>query len=323
MHSEPFSEPHAATGERHTVASVTVDCPAKTNLVLRVGETHAEWGGRHALDTIYCGVGVTDSVTVTRKLPGSGFSLDLAGAHLGDLAHTGTDMRRNHAVLALYALAEVCGQSTDVAITLDKRIPVGAGLGGGSADAAGTLLALNVLWGLDWPVERLEPIAASLGADMPFCLHGGFARGSGFGQAIEPLEADHPEVRRLYDAGFQNLLLVGAYDDELSTPDVYRRFDEIGADPEHANDLERAAVDLHPRSRRAIDVALAAGATMAFVSGSGPSVVACTPNESVRRRIADDWRQTRSTDRIIATDAPARPRISATVATPLTVSARR
>ncbi|KAB8291984.1 4-(cytidine 5'-diphospho)-2-C-methyl-D-erythritol kinase [Bifidobacterium avesanii] len=323
-----------SNGSGHTVASVTVDCPAKTNLVLRVGETHAEWGGRHALDTIYCGVGVTDSVTVTRKLPGSGFSLDLAGAHLGDLAHTDSDMRRNHAVLALYALAEACGESTDVAITLDKRIPVGAGLGGGSADAAGTLLALNVLWGLNWPVERLEPIAASLGADMPFCLHGGFAHGSGFGEVIEPLDDDHEDIARLRDAGFGGRLLVGAYDDELRTPDVYRRFDEIGADPDHMNDLQRAAVDLHPRSQRAIDVALAAGATMAFVSGSGPSVVACVPSETVLRRIADDWRSTRAADRIIAADAPARPRVTATVAsagtsagasaaTPLTVSAER
>ncbi|MBT1178909.1 4-(cytidine 5'-diphospho)-2-C-methyl-D-erythritol kinase [Bifidobacterium vespertilionis] len=297
----------------HEIASVTVDCPAKTNLVLRVGETHAEWGGRHALDTIYCGVGVTDSVTVTRKLPGTSFSLDLAGEHLGDLALSESDMRRNHAVLALYALAEASGMSPDVAITLDKRIPVGAGLGGGSSDAAGTLLALNVLWGLNWPVERLEPIAASLGADMPFCLHGGYAHGGGFGQTITPLADDDPDIVRLREAGFAERLLIGAYDDELSTPDVYRRFDEIGANPDHFNDLQHAAEDLHPRSRLAIDVALAAGASMAFVSGSGPSVVACAPNDEVRGLIVADWQSARAVDRIIAADAPAAPRISATV----------
>ncbi|NMN01026.1 4-diphosphocytidyl-2C-methyl-D-erythritol kinase [Bifidobacterium sp. DSM 109958] len=293
-----------------TAAAVTVDVPAKTNLVLRVGRTHPEWGGRHALDTIYCGVGVTDTVTVTRKTPGAGFSLDMAGRHLGDLA-TGSagaaDMRRNHAVRALYALAEASGNEPDVAITLSKRIPVGAGLGGGSADAAGTLLALNELWGLRWPIERLEPVAAGLGADMPFCLRGGFAHGSGFGQIIEPLDADDEQIARLRARGLTGRMLIGAYADELHTPDVYRRFDELGADPEHVNDLQRAALDLHPRSALAIETALAAGATMAFVSGSGPSVVACAPGDEVRRTIERDWRQTGAVDRVIAADAPARP----------------
>lgn len=81
--------------------SVEVTVPAKTNLTLHVGPAHEEWGGRHALDTIYCAIGVNDVVTATAKTPGSGFSLELSGEHLGDLASSGSDMRRNHAVLAL------------------------------------------------------------------------------------------------------------------------------------------------------------------------------------------------------------------------------
>ena len=65
-----------------TINAVSVDCPAKTNLTLHVGPSHAEWGGRHELDTIYCAVGVYDTVTATRKAPGSGFSLNLEGAYL-------------------------------------------------------------------------------------------------------------------------------------------------------------------------------------------------------------------------------------------------
>ena len=287
--------------------SVDVDCPAKTNLTLRVGQARAEWGNRHALDTIYCAVSIYDTVTATRKAPGTGFSLDLSGTHLGDLAASGTDMRRNHAVLALFAMAEASGREPDVALTIDKRIPVGAGLGGGSADAAATLLALNTLWGLDWPLERLREVAAGLGADMPFCLSGGYAHGTGFGERITPLEEDR--IRQLRDSGFAGPLVVGAYQAELRTPEVYATFDELGGDPDHDNDLQRAAISLHPRSGAAVRAALQAGATHAFVSGSGPSVVAFAPDAARLQAIANAWRESAAVDRIIAADAPATPKV--------------
>lgn len=287
--------------------SVSVDCPAKTNLTLRVGQARAEWGNRHALDTIYCAVSIYDTVTATRKAPGTGFSLDLSGTHLGDLAASGTDMRRNHAVLALFAMAEASGREPDVALTIDKRIPVGAGLGGGSADAAATLLALNTLWGLDWPLERLREVAAGLGADMPFCLSGGYAHGTGFGERITPLEEDR--IRQLRDSGFAGPLVVGAYQAELRTPEVYVTFDELGGDPDHDNDLQRAAISLHPRSGAAVRAALQAGATHAFVSGSGPSVVAFAPDAARLQAIANAWRESAAVDRIIAADAPATPKV--------------
>lgn len=287
--------------------SVSVDCPAKTNLTLRVGQARAEWGNRHALDTIYCAVSIYDTVTATRKAPGTGFSLDLSGTHLGDLAASGTDMRRNHAVLALFAMAEASGREPDVALTIDKRIPVGAGLGGGSADAAATLLALNTLWGLDWPLERLREVAAGLGADMPFCLSGGYAHGTGFGERITPLEEDR--IRQLRDSGFAGPLVVGAYQAELRTPEVYATFDELGGNPDHDNDLQRAAISLHPRSGAAVRAALQAGATHAFVSGSGPSVVAFAPDITRLQAIANAWRESAAVDRIIAADAPATPKV--------------
>lgn len=287
--------------------SVSVDCPAKTNLTLRVGAPRAEWGNRHALDTIYCAVGVYDTITATRKAPGTGFSLDLTGTHLGDLASSGTDMRRNHAVLALFALAEVSGHEPDVALSIDKRIPVGAGLGGGSADAAATLLALNALWELDWPIERLRTVAAGLGADMPFCLSGGYARGTGFGELIEPL--DDAAAARLRAQGYAGTLLIGAYQAELRTPEVYATFDELGGDPGHTNDLQRAAISLHPRSGAAVDAAERAGATHAFVSGSGPSVVAFVPDQERMHAVVQAWRDAGAVDRIIAAEAPAAPKV--------------
>ena len=263
-----------------TINAVSVDCPAKTNLTLHVGPSHAEWG-------------VYDTVTATRKAPGSGFSLNLEGAYLGDLASSGSDMRRNHAVLALFAMAEASGHEPDVALNIDKRIPVGAGMAGGSADAAATILALNTLWDLDWPIERLQEVAATLG--------------TGFGERIEQLDDDGDIVRDLTERGFTGHLLVGAYRAELRTPEVYATFDQIGAGDGDENHLQKAAVSLHPRSGQAIEEALRAGASQAFVSGSGPSVIAFVPTEDAADAVQRAWQDSRCVDRIIATNAPARP----------------
>ena len=289
------------------IDSVSVDCPAKTNLTLHVGPSHAEWGGRHELDTIYCAVGVYDTVTATRKAPGTGFSLNLEGAHLGDLASSVSDMRRNHAVLALFAMAEASGHEPDVALNINKRIPVSAGMAGGSADAAATILALNALWNLDWPIERLRKVASTLGADMPFCLTGGYARGTGFGERIEQLDDDGDIVRGLKERGFAGRLLVGAYRAELRTPEVYATFDQIGAGKADDNHLQKAAIALHPRSGQAIEEALHAGARQAFVSGSGPSVIAFVPTDDIAAAVQAAWQDSCCVDRIIATSAPARP----------------
>ncbi|PJM78315.1 4-(cytidine 5'-diphospho)-2-C-methyl-D-erythritol kinase [Bifidobacterium scaligerum] len=289
--------------------TVSVDCPAKTNLVLHVGSTHEEWGGRHELDTIYCAVGVYDTVTATAKQPGTGFSLAIEGAYLGDLASSSADMRRNHAVLALFAMAEAAGREPDVALTITKRIPVGAGLGGGSADAAATLLAVNRLWDLHWPVERLRAIAATLGADMPFCVTGGMARGTGFGEQITDIAPDSEQGLRLAKEGFAGQVLVGAYQSQLSTPEVYHTFDVVGAGAQDANHLQASAISLHPRSGQAIEAALAAGARHAFVSGSGPSVVAFVPDDTAADQVITAWRDEALVDRIIRAVAPAKPSV--------------
>ena len=235
-YDDQLDEPAALT--------VRVDCPAKTNLTLEVGPTHDEWGGRHELDTIYCAIGVYDTITATAKHPGAGFSLELEGAHLGDLASSSSDMRRNHAVLALFAMAQAASRDSDVALTITKRIPVGAGLGGGSADAAATILAVNQLWELHWPMERLRTIAATLGADMPFCLSGGFAHGTGFGERIEVIDAGSAAERNLIGQGYAGEVLVGAYQSQLSTPEVYHTFDAVGPGNDDRNHLQAAAISL-------------------------------------------------------------------------------
>ncbi|RSX52162.1 4-diphosphocytidyl-2-C-methyl-D-erythritol kinase [Bifidobacterium goeldii] len=297
--------------------TITVSVPAKTNLTLHVGAPRAQWSGRHELDTIYCAISVRDTVTATRKRPGSGFSLAIDGDHLGDLASS--DLRRNHAVLALFALAQAAEREPDVALHVEKTIPVGAGLAGGSADAAATLLALNTLWDLHWPIARLQEVAATLGADMPFCLTGGFARGTGFGERIEHLDEDCETVRALRDRGYAGNVLVGAYNAQLSTPDVYRMFDQIGAGAGDDNHLQAAAIRLHPRSGEAIEAAIQAGARHAFVSGSGPSVIAFTPTAAIAQAVAQAWERARLVDRVIAAHAPAYPHITSAVSTSYSV----
>ena len=215
---------------------------------------------------------------------------------------------RNLAVRAARVFFDAAGDKTLGAdIRIKKRVPVGAGMAGGSADAAATILALNTLWDLDWPIERLQEVAATLGADMPFCLTGGYARGTGFGERIEQLDDDGDIVRDLTERGFTGHLLVGAYRAELRTPEVYATFDQIGAGDGDENHLQKAAVSLHPRSGQAIEEALRAGASQAFVSGSGPSVIAFVPTEDAADAVQRAWQDSRCVDRIIATNAPARP----------------
>ena len=264
--------------------TITVDCPAKTNLTLEVGPAHDEWGGRHELDTIYCAIGVYDTVTATAKQPGAGFSLELEGAYLGDLASSRNDMRRNHAVLALFAMAQAAEREPDVAV--------------------------NRLWELNWPIERLRTIAATLGADMPFCLTGGLAYGTGFGERITDIAPGSRDELALIEQGFSGEVLVGAYQSQLSTPEVYHTFDIVGAAEGDRNHLQAAAISLHPRSGQAIDAATQAGASHAFVSGSGPSVVAFAADEAAAQRIIEVWRDTAVVDRIIRAKSPEHPNIS-------------
>lgn len=290
-----------------TGRSISLDCPAKINLRLKVGPSRDEWGSRHQLDTIYSAISLHDRVDLTLREPGSGFALTLEGDHLGDLADGHADPKANLAVKALLALAGTTGHQPDVSIHITKRIPVGAGLAGGSTDAAGTLLGLNKLWGLGLPMTSLEPIAADLGADLPFCLHGGICKGADFGQKLTPLDTHSTEVARLTETGLTGHMLIGAYEKELSTARVYRTFDEVGSGHNGLNDLELAACTLHPRSGLALDLARGFGAGPAFISGSGPSVVAMVPEGDRAATLKAIWEREGAVDWIIEADSPVAP----------------
>ena len=152
------------------------DTPAKINLTLRVLKRRSD--GFHELDTVFQAIDLWDTLEFEHA---DGITLTIDHPELADDA---TNLVRRAAVL----LRETFGIERGVSIRLLKRIPLQGGLGGGSSDAAATLLACAQLWNLDTDPCGLEPLARRLGADVPFFLHGGTARGTGRGDRIARLQ---------------------------------------------------------------------------------------------------------------------------------------
>ena len=263
-----------------SVPPVTVRVPAKINLQLSVGPLQAD--GYHPLATVFQALSLYDDVTVATGDPGSGIHIGVRGP---DVSGIPID-RTNLAARAARALGEHLGIAADVMIEIRKGIPVAGGMAGGSADAAAALVACSALWGGGTQRDELTRIAAGLGADVPFLLVGGTAIGTGRGDRLTPVLA----------RGKFHWVIATAHDG-LSTPQVYRRFDELAGkhppptpavdgsllsalrsgDPRRlgdclSNDLQPAAVSLRPSLQAVLDAGTSAGALGAVVCGSGPTV---------------------------------------------------
>jgi len=158
------------------------DARAKLNLYLRVVGRRAD--GYHLLDSLVAFCDLADTIAVA---PAGDLTLSIDGPLAGAIANEPVDA--NLVLRAARALAGRAGVAPKAAIRLTKRIPVAAGLGGGSADAAATLLALVDLWRVAMPEEELFDLAASLGADVPMCLAGRPAQVSGIGERVGPAAA--------------------------------------------------------------------------------------------------------------------------------------
>ncbi len=224
--------------------------------------------GFHELDTVFQAVGLTDRLTFEES--------DLLTLDVDDPSiPSGAE---NLVLRAARALAEAAGLRARAAITLEKKIPSGGGLGGGSSDAAVTLIGLSALWELDLPLELLSRVAGELGSDVPFFLHGGTARGLGRGERIAQLDDLPPLGVVLVMPPFP-----------VSTPEVFRRLEapawdgsgvgalDASADPDR-NDLEPAAEALFPALREVREALERAGATRARLSGSGSTVFGLFPD---------------------------------------------
>jgi 4-diphosphocytidyl-2-C-methyl-D-erythritol kinase len=275
------------------VTTVTVRVPAKVNLQLAVGPVRAD--GYHDVVTVYHAVSLFDEVTVALAERDSvvvtGEGADSVPAGGGNLAAHAAD-----------ALAEVVGpgvrNAPGLAIRIAKRIPVAAGLAGGSADAAAALVACNELWRTGLTQQELCELAAGIGSDVAFALLGGTAVGVGRGEQVTPA---------LTSGTFHWALAFAT--GGLSTADVYAACDRIGAPresrrgnaskPEAAsipqpvldnalmaalrsgdpaelgpllsNDLQPAAISLRPELRRTLAAGRELGTLGALVSGSGPT----------------------------------------------------
>jgi 4-diphosphocytidyl-2-C-methyl-D-erythritol kinase len=258
--------------------SATVRVPGKVNLYLAVGDRRDD--GYHELTTVFHAVSLLDEVTVRNA---DVLSLEMSGEGVESLPND----ERNLAWQAAELLAEHVGRGPDVAISVEKSIPVAGGMAGGSADAAAVLVAMNTLWELGVPRRDLHALAAQLGSDVPFALHGGTALGTGRGEELTTVLARNT---------FHWVLAFAK--GGLSTPAVFSEIDRLREsgreqpprleDPEPVlaalasgdptelapllgNDLQPAALSLYPALRRTLRAGAAAGALAGIVSGSGPT----------------------------------------------------
>ena len=151
--------------------------PAKLNLFLHVVGRRSD--GYHLLQSVFRLIDLGDALRFAPRTDGR-------IARAAPLA--GVPEERDLCLRAARMLQEASGASLGVEITLDKRLPMGGGLGGGSSDAATVLLALNRLWRLEWPRERLQALGLELGADVPFFIHGRNAFVEGVGERLQALD---------------------------------------------------------------------------------------------------------------------------------------
>lgn len=253
--------------------SLVVAAPAKVNLFLHVTGRRAD--GYHALESLFALVDLADTISLARRDDGAVVRAnDVPGVPAaGDLS-----------VRAACALQRAAGVRAGVAITVDKRIPQGAGLGGGSSDAASVLLALNRLWSLDWPRARLAEVAATLGADVPFFVGGGPALARGIGDVLTPVTLPASWVALAFPAAHVRTADVFAAP-ELTRSSASAKID-VFSEGYGRNDLAAVTVARFPEVGEAL-AALLRAAPQARMTGSGACVfAACATEHEARAALA-------------------------------------
>ena len=275
-----------------TDRSLILTAPAKINLYLGV-HTERDARGYHRVDSLMAAVGLADTVTVApapaltvQTIPASDFP-----------------MQKNTAYRAAIAMAEHYGRDANVCVTIEKRIPLCAGLGGPSTDAAAVIVALAELWGIDRTDPVLDGIARGIGADVPFFLHASPAFYVGGGDV---LATEYPVLPAT------PVVLVKPHETSVSTVEAYRRFDEspVPADKRGAiasalragdaeaayalvhNNLGVISAQMEPRIQAVLDWLRAQDGTVAVdVCGSGACSFALCDTAATAVNLAADAQQ--------------------------------
>ncbi|MBT3553807.1 MAG: 4-(cytidine 5'-diphospho)-2-C-methyl-D-erythritol kinase [Rhodospirillaceae bacterium] len=251
--------------------AVTAEAPAKINLYLHVTGQRAD--GFHTLDTLIAFAGIGDEITARSA---ETLRLEIDGPFAGVLQAGAQNPVDNLVLKAARALADYAGVPERAHISLTKNLPIAAGIGGGSADAAAALKALTKLWQIPWDADAMLKLAATLGADVPMCLAGETAFAGGIGEQLSPAPPLPAYGLVLVNPGVA-----------LSTPDVFAartgdfseaaRFTDAPRDAAafaqilaaRRNDLAEAATALAPVIGDVLTALDAAGAHLARMSGSG------------------------------------------------------
>lgn len=258
---------------------------AKINWALNITGRRAD--GYHLLDMLMQTIELHDTLGIE---PADGLSLTVDGVPAGE---------ENLVLRAATALNRHAGTRRGARLALSKRVPARAGLGGGSADCAAALRALNGLWELGLTDDRLQEIGLGLGADVPFCLTGGLAVVRGIGEDIVPVPKPPriPLVLVVPGGGLSTGAVFSLWDrgdfpdvalDTLALADAVaaQRFSDI--DRLNANALTAPAVSLMPEIGQLIDRLRAFGAGAAFMTGSGSAVVGAFETPEAARKAAKD-----------------------------------
>jgi 4-diphosphocytidyl-2-C-methyl-D-erythritol kinase len=274
-----------------TGTRVRIRTNSKLNLFLRVVGTRPD--GYHELESIFHGISLGDDIEFTPTDTGRvEIGMTFGPGLTGELPTS----EKNLVTSVIAGLTSAGAVNAGIDIQITKRIPIAAGLGGGSGNAAGALVALSELWGLDLEPSDLRRIGAEIGSDVPYCLGGGTALAMKKGEELTPLPAP-ATIWFVLGISFRPLLTRDVYaswdemepiDDAGSAPLTFALgagdVEEV-ADLLH-NDLERAAFRLWPGLAAKKEAMLDAGALGAAITGSGPTIFAVARDEDHAQEIA-------------------------------------
>jgi 4-diphosphocytidyl-2-C-methyl-D-erythritol kinase len=264
---------------------------AKVNLFLRVMGRRPD--GYHEIETVFHGIRLADDLLIT---PTSTGKVDVEMKASDAYAYELPALEENLAWLAADALLAQGASNAGVHISITKRIPIAAGLGGGSGNAAGVLVALNELWQTGFDNRKLMDLAGGVGSDVPYCIGGGTALATGRGEGLTPL----PFEAELW-------FVLGISHQPLFTRDVYAAWEPVDPELEEGsapmtlalggedvseiasllhNDLEPAIFTLLPELEDKKNAIIEAGALGGLVTGSGPTVFGLARDETHAHAVA-------------------------------------